>query len=105
MKGTVLRCFNREDGIESAGAIDALEDKDGSLWFHDQTSWIHWDPTTRRTLPGGLPHVGDYRSFERMILDTDGTALVLHATADDHKSDPAGNAGDRIACGVVTAKK
>jgi Cu-Zn family superoxide dismutase len=31
-----------------------------------------------------------------------GTALVIHAKADDLISDPAGNAGDRIACGVVT---
>jgi Cu-Zn family superoxide dismutase len=31
-----------------------------------------------------------------------GTALVIHAMADDEKSDPAGNAGDRIACGVVS---
>jgi Cu-Zn family superoxide dismutase len=28
-------------------------------------------------------------------------ALVLHAKPDDHKSQPSGNAGDRIACGVV----
>jgi len=31
-----------------------------------------------------------------------GTALVIHAKADDMKSDPAGNAGDRIACGAIT---
>lgn len=31
----------------------------------------------------------------------DGTALVVHARADDMKSDPAGNAGDRIACGII----
>lgn len=31
-----------------------------------------------------------------------GTALVIHAKPDDMKSDPAGNAGDRIACGVIT---
>jgi Cu-Zn family superoxide dismutase len=30
-----------------------------------------------------------------------GTAIVIHAAADDLKTDPAGNAGDRIACGVV----
>ena len=30
-----------------------------------------------------------------------GLALVIHATADDMKTDPSGNAGDRIACGVV----
>lgn len=31
-----------------------------------------------------------------------GTALVIHAKGDDGKTDPAGNAGDRIACGVIT---
>ena len=36
------------------------------------------------------------------LMDADGTAIVLHATADDYKGDPAGNAGARIACGVVT---
>ena len=30
-----------------------------------------------------------------------GTALMIHAKADDMKTDPAGNAGDRIACGIV----
>ena len=30
-----------------------------------------------------------------------GTAIVVHAAADDMKTDPSGNAGDRIACGVV----
>ena len=30
-----------------------------------------------------------------------GTALVVHADPDDYKSDPAGNAGARIACGVI----
>jgi Cu-Zn family superoxide dismutase len=31
-----------------------------------------------------------------------GTALVIHAKADDMMNDPAGNAGDRVACGVIT---
>jgi len=35
------------------------------------------------------------------LLANGGTALVIHAKADDMKSDPAGNAGDRIACGVI----
>ena len=30
-----------------------------------------------------------------------GTAIVIHAAADDNKSDPAGNAGARVACGVI----
>ncbi|HEX6924992.1 MAG TPA: superoxide dismutase family protein [Longimicrobiaceae bacterium] len=36
------------------------------------------------------------------LFDADGSALVIHASADDNVSDPAGNAGDRIACGVIT---
>jgi Cu-Zn family superoxide dismutase len=36
------------------------------------------------------------------VFANGGTALVLHAKADDLKSDPAGNAGDRIACGTIT---
>ena len=35
----------------------------------------------------------------------DGSSVVVHAKADDHTSGPAGNAGDRIACGVIEAKK
>jgi len=35
------------------------------------------------------------------VFDADGSAIVIHAKADDYKSDPAGNAGDRIACGVI----
>jgi|SRR5450755_1008942 Cu-Zn family superoxide dismutase len=36
------------------------------------------------------------------LFSNGGTALMIHAKADDMKSDPAGNAGDRIACGVIT---
>ena len=36
------------------------------------------------------------------LFHPDGTALVVHASADDNKTDPAGNAGARIACGVIT---
>ena len=36
------------------------------------------------------------------IFSNGGTALVIHAKADDMETDPAGNSGDRIACGVIT---
>jgi Cu-Zn family superoxide dismutase len=35
------------------------------------------------------------------VLDTDGSAIVIHAGSDDYKTDPAGDAGGRIACGVI----
>lgn len=36
------------------------------------------------------------------LYSNGGTALMIHAAADDMKSDPAGNAGDRIVCGAIT---
>jgi superoxide dismutase, Cu-Zn family len=69
------------------------------------------------------PHAGDMNNFivgangtatatltdPRVNLGTDshslftngGTSLVIHAKADDMKTDPSGNSGDRIACGVI----
>ena len=38
---------------------------------------------------------------DRSLLDSDGSALVMHRDRDDYTSDPAGNAGDRIVCGVI----
>jgi len=67
------------------------------------------------------PHAGDMPNFTvdasgkskkvitdpRVNMDDNdhsifGHALVIHAKADDLKTDPAGNAGDRIACGVIS---
>ena len=38
------------------------------------------------------------------LFGPDGTALVIHADPDDEKTDPAGNSGARIACGIVERK-
>ena len=35
------------------------------------------------------------------LFDADGTAIVVHAAADDYRTDPSGNSGARIACGVL----
>ncbi len=47
----------------------------------------------RVTLAEGVPN---------SVFANGGTSLMIHAKADDMKSDPAGNAGPRIACGVIT---
>ncbi|MCX6625698.1 MAG: superoxide dismutase family protein [Acidobacteria bacterium] len=50
----------------------------------------------RETVSGVSLGTGDNGLFHQ-----GGTAIVLHADADDLKSDPAGNSGARVACGVI----
>jgi Cu-Zn family superoxide dismutase len=85
----------------------------------------HFNPTGKqhgKDNPNG-PHAGDMLNFEagadgtakfsavstgvtlgegaNSLFHEGGTALVIHEKADDYKTDPAGNAGNRIACGVI----
>jgi Cu-Zn family superoxide dismutase len=55
--------------------------------------------TARTTIVN--PHV-TMGSEPNSMYANGGTALMIHAAADDMKTDPAGNAGDRIACGAIT---
>ena len=65
--------------------------------------------------PGDLPNVtvqedgvlmaevfNPHLPLEDMIFDDDGAAFIMHAGADDYSSQPAGAAGDRIACGTFS---
>ena len=86
----------------------------------------HWNPTARqhgKNNPQGM-HKGDLPnlavgtdgrgSFEvtiagasvaggaNALLDADGAAVVIHAAADDYRTDPSGSSGTRIACGVLS---
>lgn len=37
------------------------------------------------------------------LLDGEGKSIIVHAAADDYRTDPSGNSGGRVACGVFTA--
>lgn len=90
------------------------------------TAGGHFNPASKKhglKNPEG-PHAGDMNNFTvaadgsakvtvvatgvtlgtepNSVFANGGTALVIHATADDFMTDPAGNAGDRIACGVIS---
>jgi Cu-Zn family superoxide dismutase len=49
----------------------------------------------------------DYLSLDptapNSIIANGGTSIMVHEKADDMKTDPTGNAGNRIACGIITA--
>jgi Cu-Zn family superoxide dismutase len=47
-----------------------------------------------------MPLVGGEAAVSAAMFDADGTSLVIHAAPDDYKTDPSGNSGARIACGV-----
>lgn len=90
-----------------------------------KTAGGHFNPASKkhgRDNPAG-PHNGDLPNIEvgpdgkatTSLLDTNvtlsegpnslfqdgGTSIVIHAMQDDYKTDPSGNSGARIACGVV----
>lgn len=48
------------------------------------------------------PHVTLRAGEPGSLLDGDGTAVVIHVAGDDYSSQPTGDAGDRVACGVIT---
>jgi Cu-Zn family superoxide dismutase len=102
--------------IHSAGRCDAPD---------FASAGPHWNPTERlhgRENPQG-PHRGDLPnllvgadgrgSFEYLIpgaglgsdahglFDEDGASVVIHERADDLRTDPSGNSGARVACGVL----
>lgn len=49
------------------------------------------------------PHLSTNPAASNSVLLGGGLSVVVHAQADDDKTDPSGNSGDRVACGVVRA--
>lgn len=62
---------------------------------------IHVPASTRLTFEV-IQHQVTLASGARSLLEGDGTTLVVHADADDYHTEPAGEAGTKIACGVIT---
>ena len=60
---------------------------------------VQADGTAKVTINDRKVNLGDGKAS---LFADGGTALVIHAKADDMKTDPSGNSGDRIACGVIT---
>ena len=76
-----------------------LENPDGPHAGDMKNVTVKEDGTLKATITDERVTLGD---GDHSIFANGGTALVMHANADDMKSDPAGNAGNRIACGVIT---
>lgn len=62
---------------------------------------IYVGPDGKAKLEVFAAHVSLMPEGKNNLLDEDGTALVIHAKPDDYHSQPAGEAGARLACGVL----
>ncbi len=82
-----------------AGKKHGLENPEGHHNGDMKNFTVKADGTAKGTLMDPDVTMG---TGANSIFANGGTALVIHAKADDMKSDPAGNAGDRIACGTIT---
>jgi Cu-Zn family superoxide dismutase len=74
-----------EGGPEAGDLPNLHVDADGTAHGEFFSSWLSVSGV------GGRP----------AMMDMDGAAIVIHAAADDHATQPIGGAGARIACGVV----
>jgi Cu-Zn family superoxide dismutase len=120
--------YPTENGVRVIGDLPNMPAGAHGFHFHAvgscqtpgfESAGGHFNPTGRQhglQNPNG-PHLGDMPNVSTSrinlvvqglqltgsngLLDSDGAAVVLHANPDDLRTDPAGNAGARIRCGVI----
>jgi Cu-Zn family superoxide dismutase len=91
--GAHLAADGKEHGYQSAGGPHSGDMPNQTV---DQSGHLKAD-----VLAHGMTLK---RGDEGSLLDDDGSALVIHAKADDYRSQPSGAAGDRIACAVISGE-
>lgn len=118
-------------GVLIEAEIDGLEPGEHGFHLHEtgrceppfESAGGHYAPSgsAHGLLSGGGPHAGDLPNLvvaegvsttvthawaDGVTIDEltaeDGSALVIHAGPDDYRTDPAGAAGDRVACAAIT---
>jgi Cu-Zn family superoxide dismutase len=121
-----LTLTDTDRGVQVTGELHDLPDGEHAIHLHTvgrcepsfDAAGGHWNPgggdhgrhfgdLPNITVQGGRASVnattpGGTLRGEHPLLDADGAAVIVHAGPDDYQSQPAGNSGARIACGVVT---
>lgn len=126
-----LNLMDVDGGVHVSGELSGVPNGEHGFHVHEtgicdpatkfESAGDHFEPGDKKhgtENPEG-PHAGDLMNVTAnddgkvtvdlhspnvtlaQLLDADGAALVLHADPDDYKTDPAGNSGDRFACGVI----
>jgi Cu-Zn family superoxide dismutase len=77
--------FNNPEGPHGGDLENIIVNEDGSASYQTAAALV--------TLSG----------TQNSLLDSDGSALVIHQSADDYQTDPSGESGDRVAAGIIRA--
>ncbi len=123
-----VQAEQRPGGTYIRISVEGLPPGDHGLHLHTvgrcdgpafQSAGGHWNPASKQhghLNPAGA-HAGDlpnltvstngrgainFLATGGALNDADGTSLVIHAKADDYKTDPSGTSGDRVACAIIT---
>lgn len=89
--GDAIISENREHGLLSDKGPHAADLP--NLYFHHDMKAVAEFYTEMVSLNG--------QDFKDELLDEDGSSIVIHELEDDHVTQPEGNSGRRIACGVI----